>query len=108
MHEVLACELLFRGDELGVAGRVPICQAVALLPRPSQLARPATRAAPLSIMPQPSMPSPSTAALPQLAAAIAAELALQPRNVVGALALFDEGNTLPFIARYRKEATGGL
>jgi uncharacterized protein len=62
----------------------------------------------LSIMPQPSMPSSSPAALPQLAAAIAAELALQPRNVAGALALFDEGNTLPFIARYRKEATGGL
>ena len=25
-----------------------------------------------------------------------------------ALALFDEGATLPFIARYRKESTGGL
>jgi uncharacterized protein len=58
------------------------------------------------------MSSSSTASpllpLPQLAAAVAAELALPPRNVVGALALFDEGNTLPFIARYRKEATGGL
>ncbi len=47
--------------------------------------------------------------LPQsLAAAIASELSLSPRQVSGALALFDEGNTLPFIARYRKEATGGL
>src|SRR4051812_37009426 len=53
------------------------------------------------------MPS-SPAQLPQLAATVAAELALPPRNVAGALALFDEGNTLPFIARYRKEATGGL
>src|SRR6476469_764979 len=39
---------------------------------------------------------------------IASELKLAPRQVEGALALFDEGNTLPFIARYRKEATGGL
>src|SRR5690348_4923088 len=59
-------------------------------------------------MPQLSMPPSSLASLPQLAATVAAELSLQPRNVAGALALFDEGNTLPFIARYRKEATGGL
>ena len=39
---------------------------------------------------------------------IATELSLAPRQVEGALALFDDGNTLPFIARYRKEATGGL
>src|SRR3954469_7946482 len=45
---------------------------------------------------------------PQLIATIATELALAPQQVTGGLALFDEGNTLPFIARYRKEATGGL
>jgi uncharacterized protein len=56
----------------------------------------------------PSSPASALLPLPQLAAAGAAELALAPRNVAGALALFDEGNTLPFIARYRKEATGGL
>jgi uncharacterized protein len=39
---------------------------------------------------------------------ISRELNLSPQSVGGALALFDEGNTLPFIARYRKEATGGL
>jgi len=39
---------------------------------------------------------------------VARELSLTPQQVAGALALFDEGNTLPFIARYRKEATGGL
>ena len=54
------------------------------------------------------MSSSSSASLPQLVATVAAELALPPRQVAGALALFDEGNTLPFIARYRKEATGGL
>ncbi|GJG88268.1 RNA-binding transcriptional accessory protein [Gemmatimonadetes bacterium T265] len=39
---------------------------------------------------------------------VATELALAPRQVAAALMLFDEGNTLPFVARYRKEATGGL
>ena len=45
---------------------------------------------------------------PKIVAVVARELALNPTSVAGALALFDEGNTLPFIARYRKEATGGL
>ncbi|MBX6363202.1 MAG: RNA-binding transcriptional accessory protein, partial [Gemmatimonadetes bacterium] len=39
---------------------------------------------------------------------VAVELGLSPRQVARALELFEEGNTLPFIARYRKEATGGL
>jgi protein Tex len=39
---------------------------------------------------------------------IAQELSLAPAQVASALELFDAGNTLPFIARYRKEATGGL
>jgi uncharacterized protein len=43
-----------------------------------------------------------------LISTVARELSLAPQQVAGALALFDEGNTLPFIARYRKEATGGL
>jgi uncharacterized protein len=46
--------------------------------------------------------------LHDLQSVIANELGLAPRQVEGALALFDAGNTLPFIARYRKEATGGL
>ena len=45
---------------------------------------------------------------PSLIQKVSAELSLQPRQVSSALALFGEGNTLPFIARYRKEATGGL
>ena len=36
------------------------------------------------------------------------ELGIAPCQIAATLALFDEGNTLPFIARYRKEATGGL
>ena len=36
------------------------------------------------------------------------ELAVQQRQIEAAVALLDEGATVPFIARYRKEATGGL
>ncbi|HEX6940193.1 MAG TPA: Tex family protein [Longimicrobiales bacterium] len=39
---------------------------------------------------------------------IADELSIAPRQVAATLALFEDGNTLPFIARYRKEVTGGL
>jgi uncharacterized protein len=45
---------------------------------------------------------------PAIAPRVAAELNLTPRQVAAALNLFGEGATLPFIARYRKEATGGL
>jgi len=39
---------------------------------------------------------------------ISAELAAQPWQVEAAVALLDGGSTVPFIARYRKEATGTL
>lgn len=39
---------------------------------------------------------------------IAAELGARNSQVEAAIALLDEGSTVPFIARYRKEATGGL
>ena len=39
---------------------------------------------------------------------IARELSLSPQNVQGAIDLIDAGNTIPFIARYRKEATGSM
>ena len=39
---------------------------------------------------------------------LATELSLSPRQVTAALDLFDEGATVPFVARYRKEVTGGL
>ncbi len=40
--------------------------------------------------------------------AIAGEIGCRPAQVAAAVALIDEGSTVPFIARYRKEATGGL
>jgi len=39
---------------------------------------------------------------------IAAEIAARPDQVNAAVQLLDEGATVPFIARYRKEVTGGL
>ncbi len=39
---------------------------------------------------------------------IAQELTVQERQVEAAISLLDAGSTVPFIARYRKEATGGL
>lgn len=39
---------------------------------------------------------------------IAQELSARPEQVAAAVHLLDEGSTVPFIARYRKEATGGL
>ncbi len=44
----------------------------------------------------------------QVAAAIAAVLGVKPRQVERTIQLLDDGNTLPFIARYRKEVTEGL
>ncbi|SFF53228.1 uncharacterized protein SAMN04488120_10770 [Fontimonas thermophila] len=39
---------------------------------------------------------------------LSAELAAHPQQIEAAIALLDGGATVPFIARYRKEATGGL
>ena len=39
---------------------------------------------------------------------LAQEFALNPKHVQGAVELIDQGNTIPFIARYRKEATGSM
>jgi uncharacterized protein len=39
---------------------------------------------------------------------IATEIAARPEQVAAAIALLDEGATVPFIARYRKEVTGAL
>jgi protein Tex len=43
-----------------------------------------------------------------LSAVISAEINARPNQVVSAIELLDEGSTVPFIARYRKEVTGGL
>ena len=44
----------------------------------------------------------------KLIAQLAKELSLKDSQVEKTVALLDEGNTIPFIARYRKEVTGGM
>jgi len=46
--------------------------------------------------------------MPSILSQIAAELRVHERQVQAAVELLDGGSTVPFIARYRKEATGGL
>ncbi|MDD4928495.1 MAG: Tex family protein [Gallionella sp.] len=46
--------------------------------------------------------------LPSIEHRLAAELAAKPAQISAAVALLDEGATVPFISRYRKEATGEL
>ncbi len=46
--------------------------------------------------------------LPSVTHRLASELNVREAQVVAAVGLLDEGATVPFIARYRKEATGGL
>src|SRR5690606_8714377 len=49
---------------------------------------------------------PATAA--RIVARIAEELSVRPQQVAATVELIDGGATVPFIARYRKEVTGGL
>ncbi|HEX5364653.1 MAG TPA: Tex family protein [Gallionella sp.] len=46
--------------------------------------------------------------LPSIEQRLAVEIVAKPVQIAAAIALLDEGATVPFIARYRKEATGGL
>jgi uncharacterized protein len=46
--------------------------------------------------------------LPSIQSRLALEVSAQPNQIAAAIALLDEGATVPFISRYRKEATGGL
>lgn len=52
--------------------------------------------------------SPSSENSPSIARVIADELGVAERQVVVTIELLEEGATVPFIARYRKERTGGL
>ncbi|NIZ08429.1 Tex family protein [Pseudooceanicola sp. HF7] len=45
---------------------------------------------------------------PRIARIIATEIGARPEQVTAAVTLLDEGATVPFVARYRKEVTGGL
>ncbi len=49
-----------------------------------------------------------TLAASEIAKRLSTELGIQPGQIERTIALLDEGNTIPFIARYRKEVTGSL
>jgi len=55
-----------------------------------------------------SVASEETLPLAELAHLLSAELSLNSGPITRTIALLDEGNTIPFIARYRKEMTGSL
>jgi protein Tex len=63
-----------------------------------------------SIQPTPTFAAPVTAAQAELriTAQLAQELGIKPQQVAAVIELLKDGATVPFIARYRKEATGGL
>ena len=44
----------------------------------------------------------------RIASMLATELGIRPAQVNATIELLDDGATVPFIARYRKEVTGGL
>ncbi|WP_376703316.1 Tex family protein [Mesorhizobium sp. ISC25] len=44
----------------------------------------------------------------RIASIIAAEIGARPEQAAAAIGLLDDGATVPFVARYRKEVTGGL
>ena len=46
--------------------------------------------------------------LPSIESRLSKEISAKPSQVAAAISLLDDGATVPFIARYRKEATGGL
>lgn len=46
--------------------------------------------------------------LPSIEERLATELSVKPSQIQATVQLLDDGATVPFIARYRKEATGGL
>ncbi len=63
----------------------------------------------MSLLTTPLPPQPAPVLPPlNVVAIIAAELSTTPSQVQCTLALFAEGGTIPFVARYRKEQTGGL
>lgn len=49
-----------------------------------------------------------TSDIKRIATIIAAEIGARPEQAAAAIGLLDEGATVPFVARYRKEVTGGL
>src|SRR5262249_30789513 len=71
-----------------------------LLTRSRKVVRTAAQAVPL--------PSSSSGSMKPISLCIAEELGVREQQVAAAISLLDGGATVPFVARYRKEATGAL
>src|SRR6201991_3372014 len=95
-HPVSPC---FTGSLCNPGRRAPL--------EPDATFRSAPPGGPRSIRHEHQAPMTETVAL-KIVQRIATELSVQPRQVAAAVQLLDEGSTVPFIARYRKEVTGNL
>ncbi len=54
------------------------------------------------------IPEPAEQVASRINNQIASEMKVRPQQIAVVVALMDEGATVPFIARYRKDVTGGL
>lgn len=73
---------------------------------PTAVAAPAEKPTPTVVSTAPAAPKLRLKSDAELIAQIAKELSVKPEQVAAAAALLDEGSTVPFIARYRKEVHG--
>ncbi len=73
---------------------------------PAAVAAPAEKPAPTVVSTAPAVPKLRLKSDAELIGQIAKELSVKPEQVAAAAALLDEGSTVPFIARYRKEVHG--
>src|SRR6218665_1230019 len=78
--------------------RRPVPRAIGLFPAPHYGRPPACHPEEFDMAPTPQ----------KIANLIASEIKASAAQVSAAVGLLDEGATVPFIARYRKEVTGGL
>src|SRR5262249_52796564 len=92
-------------------GRPPACHATPSMPHPGGAApvpKSDAPAATASAAVLAEIAFPESLAAEQLAHTLGSELKILPAQVLRTLELLDAGNTVPFIARYRKELTGNL
>lgn len=90
-------------------GAVASAASAARFSKPTVASAPAATQQPTSSAPAATYTAPAAEEVrARIVSALAAELKLAPARVEAVVALIEEGATIPFIARYRKEATGGM
>src|SRR5690606_5606747 len=96
-----------RAARQGYSLRAQACRPVNGFRRPAAVATIAARGRSRPFDSE-NMAEPATTLARKIAKTIADEIGAAASQVQAAVALLDEGATVPFIARYRKEVTGGL